>query len=76
MAYLVDTPLLMRLANLDDPQYETADPAVVALRRRGESLHIAPQNLIEFRNSATRPVNINGRGLSPYGIVVVDPNTV
>ncbi len=65
MTYLVDTPMLMRLANLDDPQYEIADHAVVTLRRRGERLRIAPQNLIEFRNSATRPVSANGLGLSP-----------
>lgn len=64
MAYLVETPLLLRLANVDDPQYAVADQAVTTLRRRGETLHIAPQNLVEFRNSATRPVEVNGLGLS------------
>ena len=31
----------------------------------GGLLHIAPQNLIEFRGSATRPIEVNGLGLSP-----------
>ena len=34
------------------------------LHRRGESLHVAPQNLIEFRNVATRPKAVNGLGLT------------
>jgi len=65
MAHLVDTPLLMRLANVDDPQYTVADQAVITLRRHGETLRTAPQNLIEFRNSATRPVAASGLGLAP-----------
>jgi len=31
---------------------------------RNEVLHITPQNLIEFRNVATRPKAVNGLGLS------------
>lgn len=34
------------------------------LHRRGEVLHITPQNLVEFRNMATRPKAANGLGLS------------
>ena len=34
------------------------------MHRRGELLHITPQNLVEFRNFATRPVGANGLGLS------------
>ena len=52
MSYLVDTPLLMRLVNRADIQYAVAEAAVEMLRRQSETLHIAPQNLIEFRNGA------------------------
>jgi hypothetical protein len=38
---------------------------VAKLHRRGEVLHITAQNLVEFRNFATRPANVNGLGLSP-----------
>jgi predicted nucleic acid-binding protein len=44
--------------------YPIADWAVVELHRRGETLHLTPQNLIEFRNVATRPPAVNGLGLS------------
>ena len=65
MPYLVETPLLLRLANASDPQYVVAEAAISRLRSRGESLHVAPQNLVEFRNGATRPVESNGLGLPP-----------
>lgn len=65
MSYLVDTPLLMRMANRADVQYAVAETAVETLRQQGETLHIAPQNLVEFRNGATRPVEANGLGLPP-----------
>ena len=64
MAYLVDTSVLARLANSADMHHSTAANAVVELHRLGETLHIAPQNLIEFRNVATRPKAANGLGLS------------
>jgi predicted nucleic acid-binding protein len=64
VAYLVDTSILVRLANRKDPTYPVADGAVVELHRRGELLHLTPQNLVEFRNVATRPVMVNGLGLA------------
>jgi predicted nucleic acid-binding protein len=64
MSHLVDTSVLARLANTADAQHATADRAVVALHQRGEVLHVTPQNLIEFRNLATRPKAANGLGLS------------
>lgn len=65
MAYLIDTPLFLRLANINDPQRPIARRAIVRLHGQGESLRTAPQNLIEFRNSATRPAVVNGLGLAP-----------
>lgn len=63
MAYLVDTSLLARLANKSDAQHSVAVAAVLQLHRLGEVLHITPQLLVEFRNVATRPINLNGLGL-------------
>jgi predicted nucleic acid-binding protein len=70
MAYLIDTNILARLANLADAQHAVAARAVVELHRRGEVLHVTPQVLIEFRSLATRPQAQNGLGLS-----VVDAET-
>ncbi len=64
MAILLDTSLLGRLANLADPSHQVAKAAIAELHRRGEVLHITPQNLVEFRNFATRPISANGLGLT------------
>jgi predicted nucleic acid-binding protein len=64
MAYLVDTGILARLANTADPFQPVAARAVLELHRRSEVLHVTPQNLVEFRNLATRPRAVNGVGLS------------
>ena len=64
MAYLLDTSVLARLANKADAHYPIADRAVLELHHRGEQLHITPHVLVEFRNMATRPVAVNGLGLS------------
>lgn len=65
MVHLIDTSILARLANATDAQHAVAARAVLELHRRGEVLHVTPQVLIEFRNVATRPVAVNGLGLSP-----------
>ena len=64
MAYLIDTSVLARLANTADPFFVIAANAIVKLHRRGESLQITAQNLIEFRNMATRLTALNGLGLA------------
>ncbi len=64
MPYLLDTSILARLANTADAQHTIAAQSVVELHRLGEILHITPQVLIEFRNVATRPIQLNGLGLS------------
>ena len=64
MAHLVDTSVLARLANTADPFHAVATRAVLELHRCREVLHITPQNLVEFRNMATRPTAVNGLGLS------------
>src|SRR5262245_58302789 len=64
MPFLLDTNVLLRLANVADPLHGAADRAIVELHRRGEVLHIPAQNLIEFRNAATRPATKNGLGMT------------
>ncbi len=63
MAFLLDTSILVRLANVNDVHHPVATRAVLELHRRSEILHITPQVLIEFRNVATRPKSVNGAGL-------------
>ncbi|MBY0227659.1 MAG: PIN domain-containing protein [Gemmataceae bacterium] len=55
MRILLDTNILIRLANKADAQHALADRAVDELARRGETLCLTPQVLIEFRSVATRP---------------------
>ena len=64
MAYLLDTNVLIRLANARDARHAVAARAVLELHRSGETLHIAPQVLVEFRAVATRPTAVNGLGFS------------
>jgi predicted nucleic acid-binding protein len=64
VAYLLDTSILARLANTADGFHSVATHAVVELHRRGEVLHITAQNLVEFRSVATRPLALNGLGLT------------
>jgi predicted nucleic acid-binding protein len=65
VAYLLDTNLLLRWANLLDPERPVALAAMRKLRQQGETLHTTPQNYIEFWSSATRPTAVNGLGLTP-----------
>jgi predicted nucleic acid-binding protein len=65
MSYLLDTNILLRTIVTDDPNYQITQDAIASLRRSKERLLIAPQNLIELWNVATRPSNKNGLGLSP-----------
>jgi len=64
MAYLIDTSILIRLANVSDQLRPIAAQAIFELHRRGEVLHLTPQNLVEFRGAATRPIAVNGLGMS------------
>ena len=64
MAYLLDTNLLLRWGNTVDPHHSLAQNAVLTLGTRAETLHLTGQNLVEFRNVATRPADYNGLGWS------------
>jgi predicted nucleic acid-binding protein len=65
MSYLLDTGILLRLADQRDAQHETVCRAVRLLIATREELLITTQNVAEFCNVATRPVTNNGLGLPP-----------
>jgi predicted nucleic acid-binding protein len=64
VAYLIDTSVLVRLANTADASHDVAKKAIAELHRQGEVLHITPQAMVEFRSAATRPVAVNGLGMT------------
>jgi len=64
MAVLVDTNVLLRLAQPHHPSAPLAARALRVLRAGNESLHITQQNLVEFWAVATRPSDANGLGLT------------
>jgi predicted nucleic acid-binding protein len=68
VAYLVDTSILARIANSGDAFHSVTVQTIFTLHRRGEILRTAPQNIVEFRSVATRPVAVNGLGLTPAAV--------
>ena len=62
MNALIDTNVLVRVADTVDPAHQTAIEGLVRLRRAGTALWVAAQNVIEFWNVVTRPVSSNGLG--------------
>ncbi len=64
MIFLVDTNVLVRLADRRAPERPLARAALKTLHRRGEDITISPQNVVEFWSVATRPVAVNGLALS------------
>src|SRR5436305_1926065 len=65
MPHLSDTNILLRWAQPDHPLNPLIQAALDTLRDRGDAVFVTPQNLIEFWNSATRPVDRNGFGFTP-----------
>ena len=63
--YLVDTNVLLRTVQMDSEGADLALSAVSALFARSEALFVTPQVIIEFWAVATRPVDVNGLGLTP-----------
>ena len=67
--YLLDTGIMLRLVNRQDPDHITVRDAVRTLRRRPAQLITSYQNLAEFWNVMTRPVTPNRTG---YGKSIED----
>lgn len=65
MDFLVDSNILLRHVEPKHPMHPEAVNAVAALLNAGESVHVLPQNISEFWNVCTRPLNKNGLGFTP-----------
>jgi predicted nucleic acid-binding protein len=60
MRYLVDTNVLLRMLQRNDPNYSIIRQAVRTLMARGDELCCAPQNIVELWNVCTRPATARG----------------
>ena len=61
---LVDSNILIRHAKITDPSFSIVDSSIDLLRAEGEILCVVPQNFYELWAVATRPVAVNGLGMS------------
>ena len=65
MRYLIDTGILLRLIDTQDPHHALVQTAFETLGNRGDDLYITTQNIAELWNVATRPIANNGLNLPP-----------
>lgn len=65
MEFLVDTNILLRFVEPKHPMHDAAVGATSALLAAGEAVHVLPQNISEFWNVCTRPIEKNGLGFTP-----------
>ena len=63
--YLVDSNILLRWIKPDDRDYALVVSAIEIALRNGAVLCYTSQNVGEFWNTCTRPVERNGYGLTP-----------
>ena len=63
-AYLIDSNVLIRWVKPDDRDYPLVNTVIDKLIEQGNALCYTSQNLGEFWNTCTRPVDKNGYGLS------------
>src|ERR1700732_3414318 len=63
--YLVDSNVLLRWVTSDHSDYPVTVSAMDALLRQDAVLCYTSQNVAEFWNTCTRPLDRNGYGLSP-----------
>ncbi len=60
MNFLCDTNILLRLVEQNSPHHADAKNAIDKLLKRGDTLFITLQNISEFWNVCTRPLDKNG----------------
>jgi predicted nucleic acid-binding protein len=65
MRVLIDTNILLRSSQPNHPVSSLSVQAVSKLLRENGAVFFCPQNIAEFWNVATRPIEMNGLGLSP-----------
>ena len=62
--YMIDTNVLLHLFRIDDPLHQLIKSTLSDLNGQGTGLYFSLQNIAEFWNVCTRPVERNGFGLS------------
>jgi len=65
VVYLIDSNILLRYVEPRHPMHSEAVTAVAVLLNAGETVVVLPQNIAEFWNVCTRPLNKNGLGFTP-----------
>lgn len=65
MKIAIDTNIVLRTASGADPDHARVRTFVEQLAARGDDLFIAPKVLFEYWVVITRPLEVNGFGLSP-----------
>ncbi len=60
-----DTNIILRSVQPAHPHYQSAVNAVKYFLANGDRVYLIPQNIIEFWNVATRPIDKNGLGWTP-----------
>lgn len=63
--FLIDSNILLRWVQPHNPDFPIVEAALALLAGRGSDLFYASQNLGEFWNTCTRPIERNGFGLTP-----------
>jgi predicted nucleic acid-binding protein len=61
---LLDTNILTRWVNTEDPQHDEAVQSLRLLRAGDHIPTLVPQNIYEFWVVATRPIAVNGLGMT------------
>lgn len=64
MIWLIDTNILLRLVEILSSQHPEAKNAIDKLLAQGNTLYLLLQNVSEFWNVCTRPLDKNGFGFS------------
>ncbi len=64
MSFLVDTNIILRMAQPGHPMCADALNALNVLQHTGEKFYLTSQNLIEFWRTCTRPISSNGLGMT------------
>jgi predicted nucleic acid-binding protein len=62
MRYLLDTNIVLRLANEDAEEHALTNDAVEGMIAGADEPLLVPQCIYEFWNVCTRPVRVNGLG--------------
>jgi predicted nucleic acid-binding protein len=66
MEYMADTNILLRSIDQTHVMHSDAEAALTSLLNSRDTICVTSQNIIEFWNVCTRPLDRNGLGLTPH----------